>query len=140
LRQPAASAATTSGCQARIVKNWTAKDLTALQLKQVKQPKPMKFDLFLALVKSHGLPTPQTEYRFAPPRRWRFDYCWPDRLIALEQEGGVWTRGRHSRGAGMVNDMEKYNAAQLAGWVVLRFTPQQLTSGEALPVLTDILR
>lgn len=97
-------------------------------------------DVFLALISAHGLPAPQTEYRFAPPRRWRFDYCWPALMVALEQEGGIWSHGRHSRGAGMVNDMEKYNQAQVLGWIVLRFTPQQLTSGEALPLLKDVLK
>lgn len=31
------------------------------------------------------------------------------------------------------------NAAQVAGWVVLRFTPQQLASGDALPLLKEML-
>lgn len=97
------------------------------------------FDVFLALVQAHGLPAPTTEFRFAPPRRWRFDYCWPDRLVALEREGGVWTGGRHSRGAGMLSDMAKYNEAQRGGWVVLRFTPEQLAKGDALPLLKEIL-
>ena len=96
-------------------------------------------DPFVLLLQAHRLPAPTTEFRFAPPRRWRFDYCWPEAMIAVEQEGGIWTRGRHARGAGMVKDMEKYNTAQLAGWIVLRFTPQQLASGEALPVLKQVL-
>ena len=80
----------------------------------------------------YGLPVlPITEYRFSPPRRWRFDFAWPTWMIAVEQEGGVWIQGRHSRGAGMVKDMEKYNTAALLGWRVFRFTPQQIKSGEA---------
>jgi len=78
-----------------------------------------------------GLPPPVAEFRFAPPRRWRFDLAWPGRSIAVEQEGGVWIQGRHSRGAGMVKDMEKYNEAARMGWRVFRFTPQQIKSGEA---------
>lgn len=78
------------------------------------------------------LPSPETEYRFAPPRRWRFDYAWPSKRLAIEQEGAVWTRGRHTRGKGYVADMEKYNAATLLGWRVLRFTPQQIADGTAL--------
>ena len=26
--------------------------------------------------------------RFAPPRRWRFDFAWPERFLAVEVEGG----------------------------------------------------
>ena len=73
-----------------------------------------------------GLPPPVAEYRFAPPRRWRFDFAWPELLIAVEVEGGVWSRGRHVRGRGYLGDLEKYNAAVVMGWRVLRYTPQTL--------------
>jgi hypothetical protein len=73
-----------------------------------------------------GLPKPVTEHRFHPTRRWRFDYAWPEHLIALEVEGGVWTGGRHTSGAGFVKDLEKYNAAGLLGWRVFRCVPNDL--------------
>ena len=69
----------------------------------------------------------EAEYRFNPDRRWRFDWACPVLKIAIECEGGVWVRGRHSRGAGMIADMDKYNWAALNGWMVLRYTPQNLT-------------
>lgn len=78
---------------------------------------------------------PVAEYVFAPPRRWRFDWAWPNKKVAVEQEGGIWIAGRHSRGAGMMKDMEKYNEAALRGWRVFRFTPQQLKSGEAYSIV-----
>ena len=65
------------------------------------------------------------EYKFHTTRRWRFDYANPDIRLAVEIEGGVWTRGRHTRGKGYISDLEKYNAATLAGWKVLRYTPSQ---------------
>ena len=68
----------------------------------------------------------QPEYRFCPDRRWRFDYALLQQKIAIEVEGGVWISGRHSRGAGMIADMEKYNSATILGWRVLRYTPQEL--------------
>ena len=76
------------------------------------------------------LPEPVAEYRFAAAqgRDWRFDFAWPKHLVALEVEGGAWTGGRHVRGAGFVKDIEKYNAAQLLGWMVLRCTPRDLQS------------
>lgn len=78
-----------------------------------------------------NLPAPVREFRFAPPRRWRFDHAWPELKIALEQEGGVWTRGRHTRGKGYVADLEKYNEAACLGWTVIRATPQQVQDGTA---------
>ena len=75
---------------------------------------------------------PQREYRFAPPRRWRFDFAWPDQKVAVEVEGGTFTGGRHTRGAAFEKDCEKYNEATIGGWQVLRVTPDQVTSGQAV--------
>lgn len=97
-------------------------------------------DAFLLLLRAHQLPQPQTEFRFAPPRRWRFDYAFVSQLVAVECEGGAFSGGRHTRGKGFLNDMEKYNAATLAGWSVFRFTPQQLASGEAMATLKEVLQ
>lgn len=77
-----------------------------------------------------GLPL-VLEYRFAPPRRWRFDAALPQYMIGIEQEGGLWVRGRHNRAQGYIADMAKYNAAVLLGWRVLRFTPLQICDGTA---------
>lgn len=69
---------------------------------------------------AHGFPAPTREHAFCAHRDWRFDYAWPGLLIALELEGGTFSGGRHSTGAGMRADMEKYNEAALRGWLVLR--------------------
>jgi hypothetical protein len=98
------------------------------------------YDPFLLLLEAAGLPRPAREHRFHPGRRWRFDYAWPPELVALEVEGGAWTTGRHTRGQGFIDDMAKYNQAALLGWKVLRFTPDQLAAGDALPVLRVLFR
>ena len=85
-----------------------------------------RVSLFPSLCRAAGLPEPVPEYRFAPPRRWRFDWAWPGDRIALEVEGGIWTRGRHTRGVGALGDMAKYNSAAIQGWCLLRVTPSQL--------------
>jgi hypothetical protein len=79
-----------------------------------------------------GLPSPTREHRFAPPRKWRMDFAWPELLIALEVEGGTMTGGRHTRGGGFEADCEKYNAAALSGWLVLRVTGAMVRDGRAL--------
>lgn len=86
------------------------------------------------------IPKPTYEYRFAPPRRWRFDLCWPEKMIAVEAEGGTWTGGRHVRGAGFEKDAEKYNEAAIMGWKVLRFTKAMIESGEAIIKIKEALK
>lgn len=54
-------------------------------------------------------------------RKWRFDFYSHAHKLAIEVEGGTFAGGRHSRGVGMSEDMEKYNSAVLAGIRVLRF-------------------
>ena len=89
-------------------------------------------ETFLLLCKAHGVPTPATEVRFHGERMWRFDYAWVGLKVAVEQDGGIWNKGRHSRGAGILRDNEKLNTAQLMGWICGRFTPAQMASGEAV--------
>ena len=90
------------------------------------------WDPFVALCDAHGLQAPEREWRFAPPRRWRFDYSWPGLWVAVEQEGGVWTAGRHTRGHGFEADCVKYAEATLRGWRVFRASPRQMRDGTVL--------
>ena len=68
----------------------------------------------------------KSEHIFYPGRRWRIDFAIVDLKIGIEIEGGVWANGRHTRGKGFIEDMQKYNAAVTLGWAILRFTPQDL--------------
>jgi very-short-patch-repair endonuclease len=83
---------------------------------------------------------PEPEFRFHPPRRWRFDLAFPDQKIAIECEGGIWSGGRHVRGSGFEKDVEKYNAAALLGWTVLRFTGRMISDGTALQTIEKALK
>jgi len=40
----------------------------------------------------------------------------------------------------MINDMEKYNTATLAGWKVLRVTPKQIADGSALTLVEQAIK
>ena len=95
---------------------------------------------FERLLRSVGLPAPVREHRFHAVRRWRFDYAWPQQRVALEVEGGVWTGGRHTRGAGFLGDLEKYNAAVLAGWRVVRVVPSKLCASATVGMLEALLQ
>jgi len=80
------------------------------------------------------------EYRFHDKRRWRFDFAWPEQKLAVEIEGGVWTNGRHTRGAGFIADSEKYNTAALLGWKVLRFHGGAVKDGSAVNTIAPLVR
>ena len=94
---------------------------------------PLEAALF-AHIRIYGLPLPEREYRFAPPRRWRFDFCWPDRMLAVEVEGAIWkgSKGRHTSGKGYEADCEKYNTAAIAGWRALRVSRGIIENGMAV--------
>lgn len=94
--------------------------------------------LFARVCLAKGIPAPLPEHRFHPRRKWRFDYAWPGLSVALEIEGGIWTQGRHTRGAGFLKDMEKYNTATLMGWQVYRCTPGTLLS-KGLPLVVSAI-
>lgn len=112
----------------------------SLKAGAVKTDEGLSFDLFVMLCVAHGLPRPEREFTFHPTRKWRFDYAFPDHKLAVEVEGAIWTQGRHTRGKGYLGDLEKYNSAVLHGWKVLRYTPQQVQSGEAVEDVKAVIR
>lgn len=82
------------------------------------------------------------EFQFAlPKRKWRADFFISgfDCLILVEIEGGAWSNGRHTRGKGFTNDVEKYNEATCLGYKVLRGTPEHVKSGKLLAWLRRVL-
>lgn len=85
--------------------------------------------------KAVGLPAPTPEFKFHETRKWRVDYAWPEIKLAVEIEGGVFMAGRHSRGAGFRNDLEKYNTLTIMGWSLLRFLPEQIKQGIAISTI-----
>ncbi len=66
------------------------------------------------------------EYKFSAGRRWRMDYYHEATRTAIEIHGGVWTQGRHTRGRGYLEDLEKMNAAQMLGIRVLQLGTGQV--------------
>lgn len=97
------------------------------------------YPLFARLCKWGGIPQPEAEYRFAPPRKWRMDYAFREAKVCVEVEGGVWTNGRHTRGSGFIKDLEKYNTAAAMGWRIIRVTPQQLCTTDTIDLIKRAL-
>ena len=95
-----------------------------------------KLEATLALhIKGLKLPPPKTEYKFHPTRRWRFDFAWSEQKLA----GGGWINGRHNRGTGFANDMEKYHEAMKLGWNIYRCNGELMNSGRAIEVIELLL-
>lgn len=95
-------------------------------------------DIFPELVKRETGFTITPEYRFDDKRRWRIDYAIVEKKIAIEVEGGAYTQGRHTRGAGFVADMEKYNELTRQGWRLIRITPKDLITVKTLNLIKDL--
>lgn len=96
-------------------------------------------DTFTAICLSELRMEVVKEFQFHPTRRWRFDYAIPSHRIALEVEGGVFSKGRHTRGAGFIGDIEKYNEATRLGWRVVRTVPWELNTRKTVQLLRELI-
>ncbi|HXI19140.1 MAG TPA: hypothetical protein VNM48_22470 [Chloroflexota bacterium] len=102
----------------------------------MKPTKPRRSSALELLLDGHlllmGVPAAVKEHVFAPPRRYRFDRCWPEQRLAVEVEGGVWlAQTGHTSGQGITANCEKSALAAVKGWRLMRVTGNQIKSGEA---------
>ena len=81
---------------------------------------------------------PLREHLFHFKRKWRFDFAFPERMVAVEIEGGY--GGRHQRPDGFTGDCVKYNAAAMLGWRVFRYTTAMVMSGEAINDILEAMK
>lgn len=77
----------------------------------------------------------ECEFSFHPKRKWRFDYVFPTRMVAIEYEGLFSQKSRHTTVKGYSEDCQKYNEAALLGYTLLRFTAKEVESGHALDAI-----
>ena len=82
----------------------------------------------------------EQEFQFHKTRKWRADFYIKNTKLLIEVEGGIWSGGRHTRGKGYLGDMEKYNAATMMGFQVLRFSTEQVTSGFAIKQIEGLVK
>ena len=78
-------------------------------------------------------------HRFHPARKFELDIAWPAHKVGCEINGGVFNQGAHGRPMNILRDMEKSNLLVVSGWRVLRYTPAQVRSGEAIEGLKQLL-
>jgi very-short-patch-repair endonuclease len=96
-------------------------------------------EILLWQIRVAGLPAPEREYAFCPDRRYRADFAFISPRLLVEVEGGVWSRGRHNRALGFIQDCEKGNQAVLLGFRVLRFTEKHIRDGSAVTMIEYML-
>jgi len=75
----------------------------------------------ISVLKKSGLEF-EEEYKFDEVRKFRFDWAIEKYRIAIEFEGIISEKSRHTTIEGFSNDCVKYNLAQCNGWIVLRYT------------------
>ena len=99
------------------------------------------FELWLK--QNPQIPPCVREHRFAPPRRWRFDFAWPEYHFAVEVEGMGRADGGlagHRTRAGFLTDAEKYERAMLLGWRVYRVPGPWIATRSRLIWRPEVLR
>lgn len=87
-------------------------------------------------LRAHKIPF-EREVCLIDGRKWRWDFVLNG--FAIEIQGGVWHKGAHSSGAGLLRDYRKANALTLLGGRCLFFTTEQVTSGEAIDTVRAVL-
>jgi very-short-patch-repair endonuclease len=97
-------------------------------------------DIFATQLDAVGLDGYVREYQAIPGRRFRFDFCWVKERLAVEIQGGTYSRGAHARPLGIKRDYEKGNLAIKYGWRVLQFDADMVKSGQALDFTEKMLR
>jgi very-short-patch-repair endonuclease len=68
------------------------------------------------------------EYRFAPPRRYRWDFCHPESKVAIEIQGGIFMKkSGHNTGSGVTKDYKKACLAAAKGWKIFYLSSSMIT-------------
>ena len=106
----------------------------------MKSTKSSANDLFISICRNEIGVECIKEHQFYQKRKWRFDYAIPVHKIAVEVDGGVWINGRHNRASGYVKDLDKFNVAASMGWVVLKFTQDNLLRSATLDLIKETIK
>ena len=89
-----------------------------------------------------------TQYMFHPTRKWRFDFTFPEKRLAVEVQGvtniqynanGKPFIGGHQSPQGMKNDLEKFDEAMRLGWNIYLCEQEMVKSGRALQTIEILL-
>ena len=89
-----------------------------------------------------GAPALVPEHQGIEGRRYRFDFAHPASQVAIEIDGGLWRGGKggHTSGSGAARDREKDVQATLAGWTVIRLTPEMSRDRAVLLMIVGLIK
>ena len=75
------------------------------------------------------------QYVYVPGRNFRADFALPSLRLLVEVQGGIYSRRAHGSITGVLADLKRGNEAAIAGWHVLRVTPDEVSDGRALALV-----
>ena len=120
------------------------KPLEKVAKKVLAETEPIAFTVehltFMRLLDVNFIPRPEREFRFHPVRKFKFDYAFKEYKVALELEGGVFTKQAHGSVTGVLRDIEKYSLAASLGWRIVRCIPSKLNTSKTIQLIKDALR
>jgi hypothetical protein len=80
-----------------------------------------------------------SEYRFSPPRRYRWDFCHPETKIAIEIQGAIWaSKSGHTGGTGLLSDYKKFCFAAALGWRIFPLADTMINAEYLASIATAI--
>lgn len=105
-------------------------------------------DMFMMLIEKELQVDVWPEFFFSTERLYRIDYAIPTMAkspqlkIAIEVNGGVWSKGNsgHSSGKGILRDYEKANLLQSLGWKLITITPDQMLTSETVELVKSVIK
>lgn len=87
-----------------------------------------------------GISPPESEFRFCE-RKWRFDWAYPEKLLAIEYQGGAYYKGMgHQTTAGFTKDCLKFSTAASLGWRIILVTAGMVRDGSAAQLIEKALK
>lgn len=99
-------------------------------------------DALLDQIKQTGLPLPRREVLVVPDRQYRADFAWPDQMLAVEVQGGIWgqdTKSSHAHPKAIERDAEKHSLMAVAGWRLIVVTGKHIETGQAVAWIKQAL-
>lgn len=98
---------------------------------------------FALQLSAAGIPF-EREYRAIPGRRFRYDFAITEYngqkvCILIEIQGGIWQKGGHTSGVGVMRDQSKVNLAQLHGYKIFQFNYNDIHTGAAIQMIKEVI-
>ncbi len=82
----------------------------------------------------------EREFFAIPHRRFRWDFHILGTNLIIEVQGGIFVKGGHSTGVGIMRDSEKHNLAMLAGYRDLLVNKTTIKSLQALHWIQEAIK